>query len=61
MAAFANDPNGVLEHEQWAKQPLAAQECARLPAYSDGERCQRGMQLEAFPNVQGRGCFRTDC
>jgi hypothetical protein len=51
-AAFADDPTGVLEQEEWAKQPLTAQERAQLPAFSDGGPCQRGMQSEAFPNGQ---------
>jgi hypothetical protein len=57
-AAFADDPTGVLEQEQWAKQPLTAQERAQLPEFSDGGPCQRGMQSEAFPNAQGYRCVR---
>jgi hypothetical protein len=57
-SAYADDPTGVLEQEQWAKQPLTAQERAQLPAFSDGGPCQRGMQSEAFPNTQGYRCIR---
>jgi hypothetical protein len=55
--AYADDPTGVLESEQWANQPLTPQQRASLPAFSDVGPCQPGMQSESFPNRQGYRCI----
>jgi hypothetical protein len=52
--AFADDPTAVLERQRG----YVPRYPGRLPAFSDGGPCYRGMQTEAFPNRQGYRCVR---
>jgi hypothetical protein len=53
-AAFADDPTGILLQERGYMPRYPG----KLPQYSDGGPCYRGMVSEAFPNAQGYRCVR---
>jgi hypothetical protein len=53
IAAYADDPTGVLEQERGTQPRTHGQ----LPQFSDSGPCQRGMQSESFPNAQGYRCI----
>jgi hypothetical protein len=54
--SYADDPTGLLL--QWrGQQPTYP---GRLPRYSEGGPCYKGMHQQAFPNSQGYRCVRND-
>jgi hypothetical protein len=54
--SYADDPTGVLLQER-GQQPTYP---GRLPRYTEGGPCYKGMHQQAFPNAQGYRCYRND-
>jgi hypothetical protein len=55
-SSYADDPTGILLQER-GQQPTYP---GRLPRFSDGGPCYKGMHQQAFPNAQGYRCYRND-
>jgi hypothetical protein len=54
--SYADDPTGILLQER-GQQPTYP---GRLPRFTDGGPCYKGMHQQAFPNAQGYRCYRND-
>jgi hypothetical protein len=53
--AYADDPTGLLLQERGE----APRYPGRVPAFTEGGICYRGMHSEPFPNVSGYRCVRN--